>query len=205
MTPHQPQNPSRRRLAKGALASSAVLASLTAKDALATGTKITCSGKMSGNLSNHQHTQAKCHDKGHSNWHWRNNIYTSGNTRKLPSFFGNFYGKGTGTGALRSAVSGGKGWTPLTCHQLLWGRNSGTSIPDVDFVVKTLCVYLNAELPGYYINTEDVISLYQSAMNGIGWQRRSASNSLMSLRSESTDVWGPEESRAHIEMLYFPT
>lgn len=206
MTSEQPINPSRRRLAKGALASSAVLASLTAKDALATGTNITCSGKMSGNLSNHQHATTDCRDKGHSNWHWRNNVYTSHNTRKLPSFLGNFYGKGSGASAQRSATRVNSSWSPLTCHQLLWGRNAGTPIPDVDFVVKTLCVYLNAEMGNYYVTPTEVMSLYQSATTGIGWQRPSSGSRFMNVGAAAeADVWGPEESQAYIELLYFPT
>lgn len=202
MLPNQPHSPSRRRLAKGALASSVVLTSLTVKDALATGRVVRCSGNMSTTHASHQPGDTNC-SAGFSNSHWRNNVYTSTNARQIPSFFGAFVGKGVNRSARRAATADGKGWSPLTCHQLLWGSDIDPKIRDVDFVVKALCVYLNAEEPGYYIGVKDVENLYVSVTTGTSWSRQASSKSIFSTASADADqVWGPEESRQHIEILY---
>lgn len=112
--PQQPaepplQNPSRRRWARAGMAAPVVLGSLASQPVLGTTTRYWCtiSGKLSGNVSNHENT-LNCKTLGKSPGYWKNKSWPAGFTKgTLPSNSCSFSGGAAGT-AFNGYMSGGK-------------------------------------------------------------------------------------------------
>jgi hypothetical protein len=194
------QNPSRRRLARGAAATPVVLASITAKNALAGNYSCTTTGAQSGNMS-HKHEDTDCYDVGHSCKHWKDTY--KGNTRKFVQCLGVDYKGKTEKGTGKNAATNGKrmrastrcsdsGWTSATCDQILNGTDHATyPVEEVDIVLAGLCAYLNAEAFGrsYYISMEDAKGLFLGALGKATFVKTGKS-------------WTAAECRTHLALLY---
>lgn len=198
--PTRPHNPARRSLARGALATPVVLASLTAKNALAGNYACTTSGKMSGNTS-HAHAQDSCRDVGWSCQQWKSSC--KGNTTKVADCIGlDYKGRSEKVGNQtklkranytrplpRSSKSGD--WTSGTVDHLLNGEDDQDyPLADRDLVLAGVCAYLNAQKfrRSYYISEEDARGLFLGAVgkqtfvkNGKSWPDADCRDLLMTL------------------------
>lgn len=154
--PQTPQNPSRRRLAKGAVAVPAVLASISAKNALASPIYgCTVSGQMSGNTSPAgRDLNPDC--GGKTAEQWRNEYKQDGkkNLTGVPSWLGVVRNSGSGD-VKRSEVFGKS--SKVTFHY------------DQQLTLNAFAVYCNAETLGnsYHVTTEECRDLFLVAV-GMG-------------------------------------
>ncbi len=197
------QNPSRRRLARGAAATPVVLASITAKNALAGNYACTTTGAQSGNMSR-KNEDTSCYEVGNSCKHWKDAY--KGNARKFAQCLGVDYKGRTDMGTGRNATVNGKrmrasarcyesGWTSATCDEILNGVDHASyPVEDIDVVLAGLCAYLNAEAFGrsYYISTEDARGLFLGALGKATFVKTGKS-------------WTAAECRTHLALLYRAT
>jgi hypothetical protein len=199
----RPINPSRRRLARGAVAAPAVLASITAKNALAGSYYCTTTGVQSGNQS-HKHEDSNCYDKGRSCEQWKSRykgdkrtfVQCMGTDYKGKTEKASGYGRNKTDGKRRraNAYCNEKDWTSATCDEILNGEDHAMyPIHEIDVVLAGLCAFLNAEEFGrdYYVSTADAIGLFQGAIGA-------------SIFYKMGKPWTSEECRTHLALLYKP-
>lgn len=191
-----PQDPARRRLARGALATPAVLASITAKDALAGNYHCSVSGKMSGNMS-HKGAADGCRSPGYSCTVWKERCRSS--STKVRDCLGiDYKGKSTTTRGVTthrraSPACGESGWTSATCDQLMNGSDySSYPVDDIQLVYAAMCAYLNAQEFGkdYHITTADARGLFLGAIGQQSFQKNGK-------------TWTSAQCREHLQLLYY--
>lgn len=188
--PETIQYPARRRLAKGALAGTAVLASITSKNALGASYACTVSGQQSGNLSRAGET-VNCQQDGFKSLPTLRNEYAGGRNKKLPApdAFGVKY--------LDPAYSapGNKKPVPMpdpaTFNQVFSGANGLQFSKGGDLVLAqaALVVYVNAARSDYHVTQTRCKELYDGAL-GAG----------MSLKG-STTGWDAIRCADYLKML----
>lgn len=152
--PHTPQNPSRRRLAKGAAAVPAVLASISAKNALASPIYgCTVSGQMSGNASPGRDLNPDCEGMKVRDW---TNRYSD-----RYSFRG------------AQSSNGVPAWLGITrqggevTRQDVFAKPSALKFAyNQDVTIKAFAVYCNAEAGNYHVSLDESRDLFQVAVSG---------------------------------------
>jgi hypothetical protein len=197
--PPQLENPARRRLARGAAAVPAVLASMTTTNALAGKYHCSVSGKASGNTSNHA-VEGDCRNGGRSVTQWKSQM--AGDRTLVVDCLGVEY-----RGKTTSSVSRGvrttnhrranhncneSGYASATCDQVFNGSdNQSYPIDDPQLLMAGLCAYLNArDFSDYHITRDDAAGLYQGALGLIDF-------------TKNGKTWSPEECREHLLALYY--
>lgn len=204
--PTRPQSPARRRLARGALATPAVLASITSKNALAGNYHCSTSGAQSGNMS-HKHKDVGCYDVGHPCSYWKDYYKSKDKTRKFSDCMGSEFGykgktesdprgKSYPTKARRAnANCRDSGWAAATCDHIFNGEDHASysiGSQELRLLHAGLCAYLNAEKypSSYHISKEDAKGLLKGALGQGSFVK-------------AGKVWTTQQCREHLEMLFF--
>lgn len=160
--PEHIHHPARRRLAKGALAGTAVLASITSKNALGASYACTVSGQQSGNLSRAGES-VDCLD-GSKSLPTLKEEYSRGTKKNTgtPQVFGVKYVDPTSK----------KRPAPLPAWSTVFQVLSGTKGlqfergGDLALAQAALVVYLNAARSDFHITQARCIELYEGALGG---------------------------------------
>lgn len=148
--PQTPQNPSRRRLAKGAAAVPAVLASISAKNALASPIYgCTVSGQMSGNASPGRDLNPDCEGAKVRDWTNRYSARGVQSTGSVPEWLG----------ITRKGGDVSRADVFAKASTLKFAYNQ-------DVTVKALAVYCNAEAGNYHVSVEESRELFRVAVGG---------------------------------------
>lgn len=193
----QVNNPSRRRLAKGAIAGPAVLATITSKHALGATYACTVSGHDSGNMS--RGTPADCVGEFNDCDDWvRHFQFESASNAKVvvPADFGvtyvvtKFNPHGKVTKSTPTNATYRQAFAELSADKALnsssqsvkteykWGRS---------LTLAGLTVYLNAERPNYHIRDKSrVLEIFRVAtlggtLSGTKWNKDDCINFLKML------------------------
>ncbi|HVR54985.1 MAG TPA: hypothetical protein VMS38_35020 [Pseudorhodoferax sp.] len=149
LQPQAPQNPARRRLAKGAVAVPAVLASISTKNALANPIYgCTVSGKMSGNASPaaRNKTDKSCKAGFNTPDQWATFYSQDKNKTDVPGWLN---------------VQAGSGKTP-TRYKVFTGSSSLTFNSNKALTINAFAVYCNAEEYGisYHVSQTECEQLF---------------------------------------------
>lgn len=182
----RPLNPVRRRLARGAVATPAVIASLTAKNALAGKFHCSVSGKASGHGSQTDDDKV-CNDIGYTcgdlKWKCRND-----KTLVVACLGVDYKGKTTGNRHKRArgdCVEAGFG--PATCAQVLNGEDVAyPKIEKPELLLAALCAYYSAKDFGaeYHITMPEAANLYQCAVGKMSKYKKGSNPALESWECE---------------------
>lgn len=181
--PEHIHQPARRRLAKGALAGTAVLASITSKNALGASYACTVSGQQSGNISRSAEI-VDCLD-GTKTLPELRAEYGKGNKKKTdsPQNFGVKYVDPSSKKKPAPLPA------PATILQVLSGVQGLQFERGGDLVLTqaALVVYLNAARPGYHITQARCLELFDGAVGsgmplkdkpGVVWDATRCANFL---------------------------
>ncbi|KQP47503.1 hypothetical protein ASF44_22725 [Pseudorhodoferax sp. Leaf274] len=183
------------------MAAPAVIASLTAKNALAGKYHCTVSGKASGNMSGHG-TDKDCRNGGNSCATWQQKC--KGDTTTFKSCFGtdlDYKGKTETTGYGWRAVSKHKRastncrestFGSATFDQILNGEDySASPISDPPLLLAATCAYLNAKnFSDYHITMASAVGLYKGALGITPFKT-------------GTRTWTADECRVHLQAMFY--
>lgn len=176
--PLPPQNPARRRLAKGAVAVPAVLASISTRNALANPIYgCTVSGKMSGNASPaaRNKTDKSCKAGFNTPDQWAAIYSQDKNNTDVPSWLN---------------VQAGSGKSP-TRYKVFTGSSSLTFGSDKSLTINTLAVYCNAlEFgAGYHVSALECEQLFMVASGKVFEFEK------------NKNIWHQDDCVAYLNML----
>lgn len=184
------QHPARRRLAKGALAGTAVLASITSKNALGASYACTVSGQQSGNLSRAGEV-VNCQDETTSLRELKDQ-YDKGNKKKTeaPQQLGVKYVDPSAKKKKPSDPAPLPIWA--TIYQVLSGVQ-GLQFErggDLSLAQATMVVYLNAARSDYHVSQQRCMELYEGALG-----------SGMPLKDKPGVVWDADRCAKFLKLL----